>query len=117
MAKRNEFKVPDPITPDWYTTVYLQSRHWQWRRDLYMKHVGYYCEAVWDGRRCQSLGTECHHLNSGNLYGEKNEDLLLLCRRCHERMHKWSKAANDNNQMEFLFALLDNKKQGSVISS
>jgi 5-methylcytosine-specific restriction endonuclease McrA len=108
----NKFLPPNPPTQDWYNTVYLNSRHWQWRSDLYMKRVGYYCEAVWNGTRCRSLGTQCHHLNHANLYCEKNEDLMLLCRPCHQRMHKWPKAANDNQQFEFLFALLDDKKQG-----
>ena len=108
--RKNEFKVPEPITPDWYTTVYLNSRHWQWRRDGYMKLVGYYCEAWWNGVQCSNPGTQCHHLKYDNLYCEKDEDLLLLCRPCHQRMHKWPKAANDNGQLTMMFDALDQKK-------
>ena len=116
MSRLNPFIVPPDVNADsyWYRNVYLNSRHWQWRRDIYMKRVGYYCEAMWNGRPCRSLGTQCHHLTYKNLFAEYDADLLLLCRRCHERMHKWPKAANDNGQLTFLFDALDQEKKSDT---
>ena len=111
MSTTNKFKVPPDVSASnrWYQRVYLTSKHWQWRRDLYMKTVGYYCEASWNGWRCRSPGTQCHHLSYDNLFCETNKDLMLLCDKCHQRMHKWPKAANDNGQLTMLFDTFEKK--------
>lgn len=108
MPKPNPWKVPTPITAEWYRRVYLTSNHWRWRKEMYTKFMGFYCE-----NQCGRLGTELHHLSYANLYCEANADLMLLCRPCHEKMHRWPKAANDNEQIEMLFEALDKKKTGS----
>lgn len=114
MAKTNEFQVPTDVneTSDWYHEIYLTGAHWRWRKESYIKWAGFYCQGLVGrmGERCRNLGTQIHHLNYNNLYCERNDDLLLLCRRCHQRMHRWPKAANDNGQMTFLFDALDQKK-------
>lgn len=118
--KINPFTVPLPVDDadadwnDWYINVYLNSNFWRWRREAYIKWVGFHCEATWNNKKCTNPGTQIHHLTYKNLYNERNEDLMLLCRRCHERAHKWSKAANDNGQMALPFDRLNQKKTNST---
>lgn len=66
--------------------MYLESRHW--------KNLS---RAIWitRGKRCELCGAplpnrndaNIHHDNYGNIGHEKESDLMLLCRPCHERVH------------------------------
>lgn len=60
---------------------YLASDHWKELR----------CEAInrW-GDRCSNCSVpkvEVHHLRYGTLYDVTTDDLMPLCRRCHEAVH------------------------------
>ena len=103
MPNPNIYKVPDPLTPHWYNTVYLRSRFWRWRRLQYMMWSDGRCEIT----NCTRKATVLHHLSYEHLYCEPNTDLIALCRDCHAWMHKWPD--NDNNQIEFLFQKLETK--------
>jgi hypothetical protein len=84
--------TPCPVRnlPDGYDTWedyykdYLQSPHWlKVSRDI--------IEAR--GRKCENCGEErgeinVHHLNYDHLNGETDEDLQVLCRACHDRVHR-----------------------------
>jgi hypothetical protein len=104
MPTHNLYKVPEPVTEKWYRKVYLQSNFWRWRREQYMKRMGYKCE------QCRRWAMECHHLSYDHLFCEPDYDLMALCSECHEDMHTWPLAANDNKQLELLFDVLDEKK-------
>ena len=53
------------------------------------------------GCRAPACWTDAHHLIPG--VGNQVEDLVLLCRRCHRRMHRhrWRMRMRDDGAMEF----------------
>lgn len=62
---------------------YLRTPHWQIRRKRALQLAKY---------RCQHLGPHqgplnVHHLNYDHRGCEEDEDLIVLCRRCHEIHH------------------------------
>lgn len=64
---------------------YLQTEHWRWlREDVFER---------W-GRVCINCGSndqvDAHHMVYRNLTDCTPDDLLPLCRRCHDRYH-WAK--------------------------
>jgi 5-methylcytosine-specific restriction endonuclease McrA len=75
---------------------YLRSPQWQRTRMEYLRRIGWRCE------RCYTRKTALvHHLSYGRLGSEQPEDLMGLCKECHDKMHRWpTKAANDNSQLE-----------------
>ena len=105
MSKANPYKIPVPVTKSWYSRVYLASSFWRWRREQFLKVVGFMCE------RCSHrLAEHIHHLSYDNLFSEPDSDLMALCPDCHRQMHNWPIAANDNKQLEMLFDRMDKKK-------
>ncbi len=61
--------------------AYLRSDWWQARRAAFLaKHPR--CMLC---RRTRDL--EVHHITYENLWHEPDEDLVVLCRRCHARHH------------------------------
>lgn len=62
---------------------YLQSSHWQ-NRSKQMKEKY---------KKCQHCGAinaifNVHHIYYGNIGNEKDEDLLVLCEKCHKKQHE-----------------------------
>jgi hypothetical protein len=97
-SRSNLFRVPVPVTAKWYNRTYLPSVYWKWRRLAYLLTVGHRCETF----NCTRRATEVHHLSYNNLFGERDTDLVALCRDCHAWRHQV--AANDNeDQLEFCF--------------
>lgn len=48
-------------------------------------------------RACKSeTGLQVHHLHYWNIYKEKEEDLLVLCYKCHDELHKMQKSFFNN---------------------
>ena len=70
------------FTSEEYQEEYLKSEWWIKRRDKYVKLVGSKCE------ECGKRGQDVHHQSYRNLWDEKDEDLMFLCRKCHENKHK-----------------------------
>jgi hypothetical protein len=68
--------------PGWYSTVYLETRHWAGLKRMY-KSEGSRCEAWGCGHRYQ---LELHHENYA-LWNESPDDLVVLCRQCHHAHH------------------------------
>lgn len=61
---------------------YLQSDHWGETRDRLIASAGHRCQ------RCgASEHLQVHHLTYVNLGNESDEDLQVLCRRCHAVEH------------------------------
>ena len=62
--------------------TYLQSEAWQHKRRWVLFR---------DGRQCQHCGSrtqlEVHHRHYRNLGCEKLEDLITLCKTCHQQQH------------------------------
>jgi hypothetical protein len=61
---------------------YLQSPQWKERRDRAVKKAGAKCAL------CSSKGRlDVHHRFYGSIGEERPQDLIVLCRGCHEKFH------------------------------
>lgn len=66
---------------------FLLSDFWKKKRDWILE-----CHRKKKGERCDGCGKskitlEVHHLNYENLGNEGGEDILILCRDCHQKEH------------------------------
>lgn len=61
--------------------AYLNSEHWQTLSNNLKKEVGS-CEMCGE---IKSL--EVHHKSYANLKQEKRQDLIVVCRKCHQKFH------------------------------
>lgn len=65
-----------------YYRDYLQSNHWKETRARALQRANYKCE------KCSyTEQLQVHHLNYNNLWHEHDEDLLVVCRKCHAKIH------------------------------
>lgn len=66
---------------EWYRTVYLNSEHWKTLRRTKLA----------EKPACEMCGhkdhLDVHHVNYRNLFDVTTQDLLTVCRRCHEQIH------------------------------
>ena len=66
---------------------YLRSPHWQSFRRVYLAAAG------WKGCHCcGEPKVELHHQSYARLGHEEPDDVIPLCRGCHERLHTLLKA-------------------------
>jgi len=64
---------------EWYRGTYLRSQHWRARRARALELAGYRCTA------CDSSGRlDVHHRSYAHLGAERDDELAVLCRTCHE---------------------------------
>lgn len=63
-------------------TEYLFSNWWKSKRKQKLGSVNYLCEKCGSNKQLQ-----VHHLHYKSLGREKNTDLQVLCRACHEYCH------------------------------
>lgn len=62
--------------------AYLNSPKWQATRKRLYKLYDYKCD------KCGSPKNLCvHHITYENLGEEKDDDLVVLCQRCHRQLH------------------------------
>lgn len=62
---------------------YLLTEHWQKKRRRSLIRGDYRCA------HCnQSTDLHVHHETYENLWNEKDEDLTVLCKTCHSRVHE-----------------------------
>jgi len=66
----------------YYREVYLKSEIWKEKRDLIVKFYSGLCF------KCGESAKDVHHKTYENIYTEKFEDLIPLCRDCHEKEHE-----------------------------
>jgi 5-methylcytosine-specific restriction endonuclease McrA len=62
---------------------YLESDHWRSCSAAARRRAGHRCERC--GANDQLLNT--HHLNYDRLGHERDEDLVVLCEKCHREEH------------------------------
>lgn len=61
---------------------YLQTQHWQKTREAAIERAGDACQL------CSSTAAlNVHHNNYTNLFDERPEDVIVLCRHCHAKFH------------------------------
>ncbi len=62
---------------------YMRSEAWRDKRQEAFKHYG---------RRCEKCSTSSclvvHHSTYEHLFNEKMEDLMVLCKDCHNQLHR-----------------------------
>lgn len=68
----------------YYRTVYLKSPHWSNLRLEKLTDVDACCERC--GKR--DLSNDVHHLRYKKLYDVTLDDLVVLCRKCHDLTHQ-----------------------------
>lgn len=79
--RKNKPKPKQPTKRQRYA-LYLQSPIWKAKRLTILEDRGYKCE------NCQSRRSlQVHHLTYVRVGKELPEDLRLLCRNCHEKVH------------------------------
>lgn len=66
--------------------AYMRSYAWRKRRDEYFTRHLKRCRACGDKERIQ-----LHHLNYDNFGAETDDDLLPLCKYCHDAVHDLQK--------------------------
>ncbi len=64
-------------------TKHINSDRWARRRLRAIDEVGGVCQVCGSTDRIQ-----VHHLSYDNLGNEKPEDLLVVCRECHRKVHE-----------------------------
>lgn len=69
---------------EYYKNVYLLSSEWGIKRQAVMDAYN------WECQKCDEKATQLHHTTYDNIFKEKFEDLLPLCRSCHEKEHQKS---------------------------
>ncbi|MAX51564.1 MAG: hypothetical protein CMH22_06250 [Methylophaga sp.] len=69
---------------------YLKSSKWKNLRNLILGKRGRVCERC--SKDLSNEKADLHHKTYENVFNEKEEDLEILCRPCHEKEHKPEKA-------------------------
>lgn len=63
--------------------IYLYSVTWRKIRRRILERAKGVCE------KCLlKPATHVHHLHYDNIYNEKDEDLIALCKPCHQKLHE-----------------------------
>lgn len=66
-----------------YRFKYLKSDHWQNLRLEKLVATKAQCVYCWE----RDVFNDVHHLNYRKLYDVKLDDLIVLCRKCHDLFH------------------------------
>lgn len=85
---------------NYYNNVYLKSEEWRVKRNYIMSFYKEVCQ------KCNKKATDVHHLTYERMFKEKFEDLIPLCRKCHEEEHH----INDNLNIDERIKTITNKK-------
>lgn len=80
----------------WYRRLYLRTVHWRYRATQARIDSDFTCNDCGTRRtRNHWLTLDVHHMNYDRLWHERASDLMVLCRRCHDRWHgKISRSRN-----------------------
>lgn len=77
---------PSQMLKNWFKEhyeIYINSDVWNEKRQACFKRDGFICQ------KCGSAkNLVCHHLNYEHLGDEPLDDLLTLCRSCHNSIHQ-----------------------------
>lgn len=69
---------------------YLQTPEWQETRKVALKRAKYHCQV------CNGTGVlDVHHRTYERKGEERNDDLIVLCRKCHSLFHENGKVLKD----------------------
>jgi hypothetical protein len=102
----------NPTTDQISHREYLKSSTWKNIRMAALDHYGRVCA------KCNQYGTDVHHLLYPSVQGEESmEDLMVLCRSCHEAIHSAQRGCSfsDSIHINGLFNYLT-EKQREILS-
>lgn len=86
---------------------YLKSEQWQEKRKQKALEQGYRCEICFRQLR---TGFHIHHKTYKNFGNEPMEDLMFLCKKCHEKIHKGEiKVLPNNRKKKKIIHFIDKK--------
>jgi phage terminase large subunit GpA-like protein len=61
---------------------YIHSEAWRARAAEMIRKAGYRCH------QCGNIGKlQCHHFSYARLGAELDSDLLVVCEKCHKKIH------------------------------
>lgn len=85
---------------------YLFTKHWFTRKIKYLKK---------HKRECVMCGgknyIQVHHVDYKNLGNEKDEDLVILCKICHDKLHKNIVKATDSKALVYISDMENTPKE------
>lgn len=84
LSPRNSFYCMSIEGKHFYRFSYLKSDHWDLLRLRKLASVDTKCKLCLE----RSLSNDVHHLNYRNLFDVKLNDLVVLCRSCHNSVHE-----------------------------
>lgn len=70
---------------------YLRSPHWRAMREWALERADHRCE------HCGNPADDVHHLTYDRVGGELPDDLVALCRRCHDYAHESPSRPDDGH--------------------
>lgn len=77
----------------WYRQIYLKSDHWRDLRQTALEKAGCKCS------NCGCGGTlDVHHERYKSIYNVTQDDLSVLCRKCHKAEHEGKKGAGGTQE-------------------
>ena len=74
---------------------YLKSEAWEKTRKRMLRKHGYRCQLC----AAKNVVLDVHHNNYENIGHELDEDLVVLCRTCHDKYHQ--EGAADSGQIAY----------------
>ena len=72
----------EPIEDSDKYYIYIQSDEWKEKRLQALDRAGYRCQVCGDG-----MNLQVHHVTYDRLGNEHEDDLIAVCKRCHEKIH------------------------------
>lgn len=77
----------------WYRQIYLKSDHWRDLRQAALENAGFKCSS------CGCGGSlDVHHERYKSIYNVTQDDLSVLCRKCHKADHEGKKDIRQANR-------------------
>lgn len=68
--------------------AYLRSPIWKLKRNYILSQRGNMCESCGRHKRKGKVILQVHHLTYDRIGRELDSDLMLLCKQCHEEIHR-----------------------------
>lgn len=81
---------------------YLRTKKWKILKNKILKRDNNECKIC-----NKTTNLECHHITYKNIFNEKDEDLITLCKGCHTEEH--NKIKQQNKTVDEYYSIQKNK--------